>query len=162
MMRLFITGFVGSIVVGINVVGAQPISSGTSAVDLTATLVDVNTNLGIGHSTATAPSGVVAIKYRINNLGSAPSGAGNIAFYASKTASLTPSSVFLVYANLFDAVPASGSTQDQTSNVNLPSNLPVGPYYIIVVANYDRKVGETNYSNNASNALPITITAATR
>jgi hypothetical protein len=130
-------------------------------VDLTTTLVDVNTNQGLGPpSTSARPGGSVAVRYKINNLGSQAGSAGNIGFYLSKTLSLAPSSIFLVYANLFDAVPASGSTKDQVGNITLPSSLQGGNYFIIVVVNYDHEVSEVDYTNNPSNPLPITVSAA--
>lgn len=133
---------------------------GATKVDLTTTLVDVNTFLGIGgHSTSTGPGGVVIVEYKVNNLGSPASSAGNIAFYVSKVPRFTPSAKFIVYADLFDAVPASGSTQNIFANITLPTTLAPGAYYIIVVANYDHKVAEMNYNNNPSNALPISIVA---
>jgi hypothetical protein len=140
----------------------QP-NPGGPGVDLTTTLLDVNANLGIGgHSTTTVPGGTVAITYRVNNLGVPGSSAGDIAYYISTTPTLTPASVFLLYGNLFDTVPAVGSTPSVVPNVTLPSSLAPGVYYVIVVANFDHKVTESNYDNNASNAIPITIVGAAR
>jgi len=137
-----------------------PAPGGPSSVDLTTTLIDLNTDLGIGgHSTSTSPGGTVTVTCEINNLGFPASSAGNIAYYISKTPGLTPASIFVVHANLFDPVPASGSVKSVT-NIMLPSNLAPGQYYLIVVANYDHKVNESNYDNNASNALPVTIVGA--
>ena len=139
--------------------GDQP-GPGPSTVDLTTTLVDVNTDLGIGgHSNSTVPGGTISVTYRVNNLGSPASSAGNIAFYVSTTPGLTSASVFLVYANLFDTVPASGATPNLVANVALPSSLAAGTYYMIVVANFDHTVNESNYSDNPSNSLPITVVA---
>ena len=135
----------------------SPGQGGAATVDLSATLVDVNTNTGIGgHSTSTMAGAPIAVTYRINNFGSPASGSGHVAFYVSKTPTLTPASIFLVYGSLFDAVPASGSIQG-VSNVTLPSTLANGTYYIIVVANFDHVITESNYANNASNALQITV-----
>jgi hypothetical protein len=139
------------------------VSASATNVDLTTILIDVNTDPGIGvHSTTTVPGGLVLVEYKVNNLGSPASSAGNVGFYLSKQPTLTPSAIFLVYADLFEAVPASGSTQNIFGNINLPTTLPTGMYYIIVVANYDHKVLETNYSNNPSNALAITVTSGAR
>jgi hypothetical protein len=130
----------------------------TTTVDLTTTLIDVNTDSGIGvHSTTTVPGGLVAVEYKVNNLGSPASSAGNIGLFISKESSFSPSATFIVYADLFDAVPATGSTQPVNSNITVPVATNPGTYYIIVVANYDHMVPETNYNNNPSNALAITV-----
>lgn len=140
----------------------QP-NPGGPGVDLTTTLLDVNTDLGIGgHSTTTVPGGTVVITYRVNNLGVPASSAGHIAYYISTTPTPTSASVFLVYGSLFDTVPALGSTPSEVPNVTLPSSLAPGVYYMIAVANFDHEVTESNYDNNASNALPITIVGAAR
>ncbi len=133
---------------------AQP----ATTVDLTTTLIDVNTNSGIGvHSTTTVPGGLVVVQYKVNNLGSPQSSAGNVGFFISKTPSFSPAATFIVYADLFEYVPAMGSTQNIVANINVPTTTKPGAYYIIVVANYDHKVSETNYANNPSNALAITV-----
>jgi hypothetical protein len=154
MNRFVLLGALFGLVATSVAVNGQP----TATVDLTTTLIDVNTNPGIGvHSTTTVPGGLVMVQYKVNNLNSPASSAGNIGFFISQEPSFSPSATFVVYADLFDAVPAMGSTQPINSNITVPAATNPGTYYIIVVANYDHKVPETNYNNNPSNALAITV-----
>ena len=43
-----------------------------------------------------------------------------------------------------------GGTSDVPFDIRLPTDLTPGNYYLIVVANYDRSVNETDFNNNAS------------
>lgn len=137
--------------------GGQP--GGPASADLTATLLSINTNLGMGGaaSRVTAPGGTVMMSFRVNNNGPTPSGAGHYAIYISKTPQITQQSRFVVYGSYFEAVPAFGGTSDQPASIVLPADLAPGDYFMIVVANYDKTVNETNFNNNASNPVPITI-----
>ena len=128
-----------------------------TAVDLTTTLFDVNTNLGIGHSTTTKPGRSVVVTFTVNNIGYPASSAGNVGIYLSQTPTLAPNAVFLAKVNIFTSIPANGSTPSITSKVQLPSLLDSGTYYIIVVADYDHGVPEINYDNNASAGTAIMV-----
>ncbi len=138
--------------------GGQP-GNNPATVDLTATLLGINTNLGMGggQSNVTAPGGTVMMSFRVNNNGPTPTTAGHYAIYISKTPQLTPASKFVVFGSFFDAVPAMGSTSAEPTGVVVPADVMPGNYFMIVVANYDQSVNETNFNNNASNPAPITI-----
>lgn len=135
---------------------------GGGAVDLTVSLYDVNTNTGLGGSpsTTTVAGGQVIFHQEIFNSGGTASGAGNIGYYISTDSTITINDTLIVYANLFDAVPANGSTGAQYNTVTLPTGLTPGTYYVGIIVDKDNSVAESNDNNNASVGRAITITGS--
>jgi subtilase family serine protease len=139
---------------------------GGGGVDLTSTLVDVNTFTGLGgHSTTTNVGGQIVIQYKINNSGSTQTGAGHIGFYASTDQYIGTNDIQIPgtgqYTILTDYVPANGSTPVETVTLTLPTSVTGSAtgttWYIGLDVNYDEGVTETNYNNGSSTTIPITV-----
>ncbi|QOZ22711.1 Calx-beta domain-containing protein [Bradyrhizobium sp. CCBAU 51753] len=134
---------------------------GNTGVNLTTTLLDVNTNAGIGlPSTTTVAGGDVIFHYHVNNSGSTSASAGAVGYYISSDPTITTSDRQITYGNLFDAVPANGSSQDYFVDIKLPADIAPGTWYVGVIANSTQQTVETNYADNPSAGLPITITGS--
>lgn len=129
-----------------------------TGVDLTVTLHNINTDLGIGgYSTTTTAGGSVIFDYEILNSGATASGAGTIGYYLSTDPTITTGDRLIVTGNLFNAVPGGGSSGRAGSTIKLPTDIGPGTYYLGVIVDKDNAVSETNENNNASVAKQITI-----
>ena len=137
-------------------------TGGSSGTDLTATLYSVNTNTGLGGSAsinATA-GGSVILEDEFFNSGSTAASAGTIGYYISNDSTISSQSDRQFdYANLFNSIPANGSTGHTFTTVKLPSDLPTGDYYLGVIVNVTSSTTESNYNNNASAGRLIHVTA---
>ncbi len=116
-------------------------------------------------TTASAPSvgqlgGAVPISWEVKNLSetAATSQVWRDGVYLSTDSVLGAGDVLIAgwFAGSTPLQPLSSYTKNQT--LNLPSNVTLGSYFLLFVANYDAEQIETSTSNNVY-AVPITLTA---
>jgi len=154
---------------GMNPVGIRPPGEDFEALttsltwspptDFTASNVVMRDNSLPPHVLQYTSAGVpVSVSFSISNAGLS-AGPGNIGIFLSADRTIGPGDVMLGTVNSFNAVPYNG-TSNFTSVVPMPANLAPGVYYIVVIPNYDARVIESNYANNASAAASIIVTHA--
>ncbi len=88
-----------------------------------------------------------SLTYSINNLGKTNAPSMNIGYYLSVDTMFSPLSDTYITSETINLMGANHSII-RTSNINLPSNTPVGDYYLFAVADYNSNVDETNEKNN--------------
>lgn len=112
-------------------------------------------NLALSSPSASAGESL-AVTYDIRNLGTTPVAAGyRESLYLSSNASLGASDILLNTSHNHSQVGA-GGTHPGSLSVTIPSGASPGAYFLLVEADTDATVSETNESNNLS-AVPLSI-----
>jgi subtilase family serine protease len=125
-------------------------------------LPDLHANtFSVNNSTVTV-GGRVTFNYDVSDIGSGSAAASFTGIYLSTDSTITTSDTLVVVRS----TPSLGSGLS-TSDTNVPfdlSNLvnPLAPgtYWLGAIADYANQISESNESNNASNAVQFTVTAA--
>ncbi|AIZ64717.1 hypothetical protein PK28_15460 [Hymenobacter sp. DG25B] len=133
-----------------------------NVVSLSFSVVPPSVDLSI-NSTSLSPTSVMAGNYvsingYVSNQGNATVKSVTVGFYLSKDAVLDGSDKLLTNSNL-GTIDASGYAYFYPS-ATIPSGTTPGSYYVLVVADYQNQVTETNEQNNLS-ALALTVEAPT-
>ncbi|MEM1033713.1 MAG: CARDB domain-containing protein [Myxococcota bacterium] len=115
------------------------------------------TNLNATTSASSAMVGqAIAVDVEVHNVGTAAAGASRIKYYFSSDDQWDAGDTYLNW----DAVAAlgAGASAQETANVRVPAGTPDGTYRVLIVADVDGDVAETNEGNNVV-ALPLTVGA---
>jgi trimeric autotransporter adhesin len=109
---------------------------------------------------ATVQGGSVTVVSYVYNYGSTQSPVSKIGYYLSSNTTFETSDLLIGTYDVPTIGPSSSSYQ--TRLVNIPSNTPLGSYYILHVADADKKVTETNENDNvAYSTSMLTVSAYT-
>lgn len=115
-------------------------------------------DLTIAQATTSATTALadqqVAVNLDVLNAGDTAAGASRVKYYFSTDATFDAGDTYLNYDNV-DAL-AAGATGAETANVRVPASTPDGHYHVLVVADVDEAITESNEGNNVV-ALPLTV-----
>jgi serralysin len=95
------------------------------------------------------------ISYTINNIGASASAFSLAGIYLSTDSTITTTDSLLGSSATPGLV--SGGSVTQGTTLTFPTNLTAGTYYIGVIADYSDQIGESDETNNASNAVPVIL-----
>ncbi|MGE3279561.1 MAG: CARDB domain-containing protein, partial [Alphaproteobacteria bacterium] len=123
---------------------------------------DLDARNGDGYAATLSAASVqqgtsVTLTYRLSNWGPANSPASTTGIYLSTNATYDSSDTLLT-TNAAGALTADSGVF-RIGNIPTGSIAP-GEYYIIAVADYAKTISETDETNNPSNAVALTVTAA--
>jgi CARDB len=107
-----------------------------------------------------AAGGQLTVNTSIGNGGAGAAGPEHVGYYIASDANFT-TNVQFIEAISIGSIAANTLQPFPNVAVSIPSTVTPGTYYLRAVANYDDQVAETNYNDNASNAVQITVTAPT-
>ncbi len=117
-------------------------------------------DLTISNATTSATTALadqqVAVNLDVLNAGDTSAGASRIKYYFSADATFDAGDTYLNYDNV--GALAAGATGAENANVRVPASTPDGYYYVLVVADVDAEVAESDEGNNVV-ALPLTVGA---
>jgi hypothetical protein len=129
---------------------------GSISVNVTPPLADLTATLN-NFAAITAEAGTsFQISFVVSNIGILPAGADTLGVYLSTDSTITTSDTQLGTVS----VPAITNGQQSgflPFTVTLPSTLSAGTYWIGGFANYNQAVTESNYNNNFSGEVSVTI-----
>ena len=92
------------------------------------------------------------VSFELRNIGSAAAGAPhNVRIYWSADNTAGPGDGEMATVAVYDIIPA-GGVQNISRNVNILQGTPAGNYYVVVVADVDNNVIESDENNNAASA----------
>src|SRR5213075_727365 len=114
-------------------------------------------------NTVVAAGGSTTLSYYVVNNGKAAAGGSTTGLYLSTDATITTGDTLLTTRTTPGLTVNNGGTgwyDLENVLVTLPGNLTAGTYYVGAIADYNNAVGESNESNNASNAVAITVQGA--
>ena len=98
--------------------------------------------------------GSVDIAFYVINTGNAVAGNSKVSYYLSLDQQLSSNDLLLGSKNTPSLVP--NSTQDYTVTATIPANTAIGSYYLLLEADSDSQVDESNENNNVTHrALEI-------
>lgn len=100
----------------------------------------------------------VTVSYQLNNIGTTASAASTSGIYLSTDSIITTDDIF-VGADAVAALLAGASTTEGGTFTLPTTGLTAGQYYVGIIADYDKKVGELNEDNNTAAVSLITIGA---
>jgi hypothetical protein len=110
-------------------------------------------NLTLSNSSITAGDSIT-VSYLVSNIDNGTAGNSTAGIYLSTDPSITTSDTLLT-TRLSSSI-ASGFNASDSFSLTLSTP---GTYYIGVIADYSNQIGESIETNNASNAVQITVTA---
>ena len=96
----------------------------------------------------------VAIACDVFNQGTGAAGTSRLKYYFSTDEILDAGDTYRNYDNVVSL--GAGQTGGETANVRIPAGTPDGSYFILLVADYDGDVAESDENNNVV-AVPITV-----
>ena len=97
----------------------------------------------------------LSFSYRIDNSGTLAVAASKTGIYLSTDSTISTTDMLLTLDDV--AKLAAGGFSIETGKVTLPGSLAAGTYYIGVIADQPKAIGELNESNNISAAVAVTI-----
>lgn len=92
------------------------------------------------------PGDNVTVYYELENVGDEDAGKFYTGFYLSSTSYLNGSSIYLERKST-SSLKAGSSTGSKSNSISIPSGTTSGDYYILVVADYDNEIDESDESN---------------
>jgi len=126
------------------------VSSNQVTVNVPIPTIDLSTT-SVGVSPTSIQGGrTINVNYILRNSGTGSSPSFRVGFYWSTT-QYSPDN-FLDYADE-PILAANSSTPTRTKTLTIPSTIATGTYYLVVYADYNGAVTETNENNNTNSAL---------
>ena len=98
------------------------------------------------------------ISYTINNIGTAAVAASTTGIYLSTDSTITTSDT-LIATHLTPAL-AGGGSDFETALLSFPADLAPGTYFVGAIADHNGQIAEASETDNASNVVSFTVTAA--
>jgi len=92
--------------------------------------------------------GSMAVQCRVENQGYKNAASFNVNIYLSKKHKIDPSSDRLINSFSVSEL-AAGSSLDKEATATIPSDLPVGSWYVSAIVDADKSVVEFDESNNS-------------
>jgi subtilase family serine protease len=128
---------------------------------LSATQADLQVDLLTVTPTTAAQGAALRVSYRIYNQGNVTASNFKLRLYYSNNDIISSSDIYLNHERSITSLAKGTRTSTYTATVYMPANATVGTGYIGAWVDYERKVTESNESNN-TRAAKVTATATNK
>ena len=120
--------------------------------------LDLYNNMTVSNAVVGA-GGSTTLSYYVVNFSDAAVGASTTGFYLSTDANITTADTLLTTRSAPALTGYGGAMwyDYESQTVTLPGNLAPGTYYLGAISDYNNAITESDESNNASNAVQVTI-----